>query len=355
MQPGPGVRRDQSKTVAGDRENRPSECGYGETMRILLTGSNGFVGGRVAAKARDRGWQVVGLGRQPRPVVEVDGYHRHDLADPLRLDETVDAVVHCAALASPWARPEAYRRANLDGTRHVLEWARSHGVPPVHYVSSSSVFYTRQDQLGLTEDSPIPAPADQINVYSRSKLAGERLLEAYVGDWSILRPRAVFGPGDTVLLPRVVTAARAGRLPLLVRSNPDPVLTDLTHVDVVAHYVVEAVARGVTGPVNLTNGEPVELYPFLFGLLDDLGLPRPTRRVPVGVAMALARASEIASATVLGYREPPITTFGVSMFAHSKTFDVARCRTLLGPPLLSVEDGRRALVAWWRGRRRPAQ
>ncbi len=317
-------------------------------MRILVTGSNGFVGGRVVAAAHDRGWQVVGLGRQAVPAGPLDAYHRHDLGDPLRLDETVDAVVHCAALASPWACPEAYRRANLDGTRHVLEWARSRGAPPVHYVSSSSVFYTRADQLALTEDSPIPAPADQINVYSRSKLAGERLVGAYRGEWSILRPRAVFGPGDTVLLPRVVTAARAGRLPLLVRRDPTPVLTDLTHVDVVAHYVVEAVARGLTGAVNLTNGEPVELYPFLFGLLDDLGLPRPTRRVPVGAAMALARASEIVSATVLGYREPPITTFGVSMFAHSKTFDVTRCRTLLGPPPFSVEDGRRDLVAWWR-------
>lgn len=322
--------------------------GYGERMRILVTGSNGFVGGRVVTAARERGWQVIGLGRRPRPAVEVDGYQRHDLADPLRLDETVDAVVHCAALASPWGRPEAYRRANVDGTRHVLEWARDHGSPPVHYVSSSSVFYTRADQLGITERSPIPAPADQINIYSRSKLAGERLVESYRGPWSILRPRAVFGPGDTVLLPRVVTAARAGRLPLLVRREPEPVLTDLTHVDVVAHYVVEAVARELTGPANLTNGEPVELYPFLFGLLDDLGLPRPTRRLPVGTAMALARASEIASATMLGYREPPITTFGVSMFAHSKTFDITRCRRLLGPPPLTVEQGRRSLVDWWR-------
>lgn len=319
-------------------------------MRILVTGSNGFVGRRVVAAVHQRGWRVVGLGRQPHSAVEVDAYHRHDLADPVRLDESVDAVVHCAALASPWAKPEAYRRANVDGTRHVLEWARAHGAPPVHYVSSSSVFYQRTDQLGITEHSPIPAPADQINVYSRSKLAGERLVESYRGAWSILRPRAVFGPGDTVLLPRVVTAARAGRLPLLVRREPAPVLTDLTHVDVVAHYIVEAVARGLTGPVNLTNGEPVELYPFLFGLLDDLGLPRPTRRVPVGFAMALARASEVVSATLLGYREPPITTFGVSMFAHSKTFDVSHCRATLGPPPFTVEDGRRSLVDWWRTR-----
>jgi len=317
-------------------------------MRILLTGSNGFVGGRIAAHLRVRGWQVVGVGRQQASSVPVERYRRHDLTQPVLFDEQVDAVVHCAALATPWAAPDAYRRANVDATRHVLDWAAEHGPVPVHYVSSSSVFYTRADQLGLTETSPIPAPAGQINTYSRTKLAGERLVAAYPGRWSILRPRAVFGPGDTVLLPRVVAAARAGRLPLLVRRDPAPVLVDLTPVDTVAHYVSEAVARKVTGPVNLTNGEPIELYPFLFALLDALGLPRPTRRVPVGAAMAFARTSEILSATLLHYREPPITTFGVSMFAHSKTFDVTRCRDLLGPPPVSVEQARADLVEWWR-------
>lgn len=317
-------------------------------MRILLTGSNGFVGGHLAAEAQRRGWQVAGLGRQAGPAVPVTAYHRRDLSAPLELDETVDAVVHCAALASPWAPPHAYRSANLDGTRHLLGWAAAHGRPPVHYVSSSSVFYRRADQLGLTERSPIPAPDEQLNDYSRTKLAGERLVEQYPGAWSILRPRAVFGAGDTVLLPRVVASARAGRLPLFVRSQETPVLADLTAVEVVAHYVCEAVARRVTGPVNVTNGEPVELYPFLFSVLDELRLPRPSRRVPVPVAMALARASELVSAALLGYREPPITTFGVTMFAYSKTFDVSHCRALLGEPPISLDEGRRRLVAWLR-------
>lgn len=317
-------------------------------MRILLTGSNGFVGGRIAAHARGRGWRVIGVGRQSASTGPVDRYHRHDLAAALTFDESVDAVVHSAALAVPWARPAAYRAANVDGTRNVLDWAVAHGSPPVHYISSSSVFYTRADQLGLTEDSPIPASNDQISIYSRTKRAGELLVQQYPGAWSILRPRAVFGPGDTVLLPRLVAAAKAGRLPLLVRRERNPVMVDLTHVDVVAEYVCRAVSDGVSGAVNLTNGEPVELYPFLFALLDDLGLPRPTRRVPVGVAMGFARASEIVSATLRNYREPPITTFGVSMFAHSKTFDITRCRSLLGEPVLSLRQARRSLVEWWR-------
>lgn len=317
-------------------------------MRLLLTGSNGFVGGRIAALALGRGWEVIGVGRSAEPAKVVSRYVRHDLAAPLVLDLEVDAVVHCAALASPWARPRAFESANVDGTRHVLDWCRGHGLPRLVYISSSSVFYRNCDQLSLTEESPIPSDAEQINHYSRTKRRGELLTEAYEGDWAILRPRAVFGPGDTVLLPRVVEAARRGKLPVFTRRDGGTVVADLIDVDNVAHYVLAALERRVTGAYNLTNGEPVELYPFLFDLLDRLGLPRPTRRLPVGLAMGLAGLAEVVSALFLGYREPPVTRFGISVFAYSKTFDVAKCRRDLGPPPISQAAAVERLVAWWR-------
>lgn len=316
-------------------------------MRLLLTGSNGFIGSRIATAALDRGWQVIGVGRSARPTGPVSAYRRHDLTRPFDLDEAVDAVVHCAALASPWARPQQFQANNVDATRHVVGWAQDHGSPQLVYLSSSSVLYRNADQLDLTEESPVPCDSEQINVYSRTKLAGERLIRAYPGPWTILRPRAVFGPGDTVLLPRLIEAARRGQLPLFSRRDGSPVVTDLTYVDVVAQYTLTAIERGVTGVYHLTNGQPVELYPFLFDVLDRLGQPRPTRRVPVGVAMALAGAGETISAAFLGYREPPITRFGVSMFAYSKTFDIAACRRDLGEPPVSLAEGVQRLVAWW--------
>lgn len=316
-------------------------------MRLLLTGSNGFIGSRIATAALDHGWQVIGVGRSVRPTGPVSSYHRHDLTRPLDLDEQVDAVVHCAALASPWASPQHFQANNVDATSHVVSWAQDHGSPPLVFVSSSSVLYRNADQLDLTEESPVPGDAEQINTYSRTKLAGERLVRAYSGPWTILRPRAVFGPGDTVLLPRLIEAARRGQLPLFSRPDGHPVVTDLTYVDVVAQYTLTAIERGATGVYHLTNGQPVELYPFLFDVLDRLGQPRPTRRVPVGVAMALAGAGEAISAAFLGYREPPITRFGVSMFAYSKTFDITACRRDLGDPPVSLAEGVQQLVAWW--------
>ena len=321
---------------------------YPAGVRILVTGSNGFVGRRVAADALARGWQVVGLGRAAQPSGPVTRYVRADLGEPLELAEEVDAVVHAAALATPWAPPDAYRRNNVAATAHIVGWAADHGRPHLLYVSSSSVFYTAGDQLGLTERSPIPRDVDQINAYSRTKLAGERLARAYPGEAAVLRPRAVFGVGDTVLLPRVVAAARRGVLPRFTRPGA-PVWADLTPVETVSHYLLAAAAGRVTGDLNLTNGEAVELDPFVDDLLAALGV-RPRRpRVPVRAALALAGLGERASARFGGWAEPPITRFGVSMFAHSKTFDNTAVRTVLGPPPVRVADAVDELVRAWRG------
>ena len=184
-------------------------------MRVLITGSNGFIGGRLAVAAGERGWDVVGLGRAVSSTPPVTSYVRRDVRSPLALTGGVDAVVHCAALASPWARPSAFAETNVQGTRHVVDWCLSNGRPHLILVSSTSVLYRHADQLDLTEDSPVPPEKEQINAYSRSKLAAERLAESYPGRWTVLRPRAVFGPGDTTLLPRVLAVAGRGLLPVL--------------------------------------------------------------------------------------------------------------------------------------------
>jgi nucleoside-diphosphate-sugar epimerase len=317
-------------------------------MRILLTGSNGFIGRRIASDALARGWEVVGLGRKARPASEVTDYVAHDLRSPLIADLDVDAVVHAAALASPWASPVDYHRDNVEATRHVRAWAQTHGRPRIAYVSSSSVLYRDADQFDLTEDSPPPPDGQQINVYSRTKRRGERVIQAYEGEWVVLRPRAVFGVGDTVLLPRVVAAARKGVLPRFVRRDGHVVRCDLTPVDSVSHYVLEALDRGASGVLNVTNGEAVELNGFVDEVLSRLGIVARRPRVPVGLAMALAAVAEGVSGAFAHYAEPPITRFGVSMFARSKTFDATALHAALGPAPVSIAQTVDALVDAWR-------
>ncbi|PWD49799.1 NAD(P)H steroid dehydrogenase [Serinibacter arcticus] len=319
-------------------------------MRVLLTGSNGFVGARTAAAARERGWQVVGLGRAAGPATPVDAYVRHDLAAPLPADAVpgeIDAVVHAAALASPFARPGDFVAANVHGTRHVVAWSAARGGVPLVHVSSSSVLYRDADQLDLTEDDPVTPDGEQLNAYSRSKAVAERVVAASAGPWSILRPRAVIGEGDTVLLPRILRLADRGLLPVLEPRDGPRVRVDLTDVGTVAHYLLEAVERRVTGVYNLTNAQPVDLYPFALDLLRRIGVEPRLRRVPPSLVRAAAGAGEWVSAHLLDHREPPLTRFGVSVLSRSKTFDVSRALRDLGAPAVPLAESVDRLVADW--------
>lgn len=323
-------------------------------MRVLITGSNGFVGIRTVAAAQERGWQVVGLGRAAAPSTDVDHYVRHDLTRPLpagAVPGDVDAVIHAAALASTFAPPREFIRANVHGTRHVTAWASARGHLPLVHVSSSSVLYRDADQLDLTEDSPVTPDAEHLNAYARSKAVAERVVADYEGPWSVLRPRAVIGEGDTVLLPRILRLADRGLLPVLEPREGPRVRVDLTDVGTVAEYLVRAVDRGVTGTYNITNAQPVDLYPFALDLLARVGLHPRLRRIPVPLVRGLAGFGEHVSAHLLGHREPPLTRFGVSVLSRSKTFDVTKALRDLGRPAVSLDESVDRLVADWSAQR----
>jgi nucleoside-diphosphate-sugar epimerase len=315
--------------------------------RILVTGASGFVGGRFVARFRDRPDLLLhGVGRRALPD---PGYTAVDLSRPFDLAFEPDVVIHAAARAAPWGTAAEYHRDNVEATRQVIDFCRrSPRRPRLIYVSSSSVFYRPGPQLGLTESSPIGPRF--VNRYAASKYEGEQRVREYDGPWLIVRPRAVFGPGDTVLFPRLLAAAKAGRLPLFVGDpQAGPAIGDLIYIDTLADYLLRAVERpALTGAYNLTNAEPVAIQAFLLDLFARLGLPAPRRRVAIRTALWAAGLTEAAWAFLRLRGEPPITRFGVGVFAWSKTFDVRRALADLGPPSVPIAAGVEAFVRWVR-------
>lgn len=310
--------------------------------RVLITGSSGFIGGRLFERFAADGWQAVGLGRRP---TDQPGYVSHDLAHPLpETLGTFDVVIHAAARSSPWGRRQEFDRQNVLATRHVLDHCLRHGRPRLVFLSSSSVYYRPEHQLGITEDTPMPERA--VNEYAATKQRAEELVKAYPGGWVILRPRAVFGPGDTVLLPRILAAARAGKLPLLKSGGP-PAVGDLIYIDNLVDCCVKAAADpAVDGCINVTNNEPVVLHEFMLDLFRRLDIPAPTRRVSQGIAMFGAGLIERFYSWFRPDHEPPITRFGIHVFAYSKTFDVTRMLSVLGPPRVKLAEALERTVAW---------
>jgi nucleoside-diphosphate-sugar epimerase len=316
--------------------------------RVLLTGVSGFVGGALGVHLRSvGGYHVTGVSRGAARPGSVDAFFAQDLTKPLPdTGNRYDVVVHCAALSAPWGPPAAFRTQNVEATQNVIDYARRCGCAQFVFISSSSVYYQHGDQWNLTEETPFPEKP--INLYAATKLEAERLVQSSGLPAVILRPRAVFGPGDTVLFPRILRAAQRGVLPRMSRKDGAAPQGDLIYIENLCYFVERAIVENVRGAFNLTNGEPVDLYGFLGAIFAELGYPPVTRSVPVGIAFPVATIFEQVSRLFLGHREPPITRFGVEVMAYSKTFDVTKALTAFGPPPVSLAEGVRRFVEWQR-------
>jgi nucleoside-diphosphate-sugar epimerase len=312
-------------------------------MKVLLTGASGFVGGAVWRRCRELGWTVIATGRTALPDA---GYIQHDLTEPFRLEFKPDVVIHAAARSSPWGSRRQFTAQNVVATEHVLDFCRAQGRPHLIYLSTSAVLYRNEHQFDLDETTP--PPEHQINEYSRTKLEGEQLVSGYDGPWTILRPRAVFGPGDTVVFPRILKAARKGRFPLI--QSDQPAWADLIYIDSLADYIVRVVRQRAVGLFHLTNQQPVPILAFLGDVFRRLGLPEPTLKIPAARAHRAAWALESAYRFLPFLGEPPLTRFGVSVFAYSKTLAAGKALRELGPPSHSLDQGVHAFIAWQKAR-----
>lgn len=308
------------------------------SRRVLVTGGGGFLGSAIVERCLARGWQVRATGRSPRPALAARGveFVAGDIADPehaRRAARGCDAVFHVAAKAGVWGPRAGYERANVGGTRAVVEACRAEGVPHLVHTSTPSVVFNRGSFRGAGES--LPYGRGWLCHYARTKAEAERL--ALAADHpalrvTALRPHLIWGPGDPHLFPRLLARARAGRL-RIVGDGANQV--DVTHVDTAADAhlaALDALAAGRAGgrAYFISQGEPVRLWEFANRLLVGAGLAPVTRRVPLPVAYAAGAALEATWATLRLAGEPPMTRFVATELAKDHWFDVTAARRDLG-------------------------
>lgn len=322
-------------------------------MRLLVTGATGFLGRRIVARVAAAGHEVVATGRnveRGRALASVGVEFREaelsQRGDVVGLCESIDVVVHSAALSSPWGPYADFHRANVRSTELLLEEARRTDVQRFVHVSTPGLHARPRHQYAIREDAPLPRrPA---NHYIATKRIAEDRVKASGLPYIILRPRGLFGPEDTSVIPRLVRALETGRLPLIGDGDN---LADLTYVDNAADAVNHAIAahKNTCGTYHITNGEPVRLWDTIFLLADELGLPRPSRRVSFPTAYFAAAALELRARLTPGRPEPFLTRYTVSLLACSTTLDISAAVRELGyRPRVSMDEGIEHFLRWWR-------
>jgi nucleoside-diphosphate-sugar epimerase len=290
-------------------------------VRIAVTGASGFIGGSIATALADREHDVTGFGRTragwSHPLAT---YSIWDLTSGPHERGEFDTVVHCAALADDWARPDLAERVNVQGTRAVI--GSFPGARFVH-LSTSSVYDAFTPSRHARETEPLPQRF--LSAYSATKAAAE--LEFAGTDAVILRPHAVYGPGDRTLLPRVIAAVRGRTLRLPEGAKVDHTLT---HVDNVVDAVIHSLAPSAPGGVyNIGDATDVPLNAVITEFLHRRGMPD-VRISSVPYAVAFAAAGALESVARATRRRPPITRYAVSQLGLERTLDLTAARTRLG-------------------------
>jgi 2-alkyl-3-oxoalkanoate reductase len=304
----------------------------------LVTGASGGLGIALVDALSAAGRDVVAVGRRTpsdprlqRPGIDYRQINLTDHADVERLvPEGVGTVFHCAALSAPWGRRADFRSANVEVTRNLLAVAAARAADAFIHVSSPSIYAAMHDRPGITEED---APADPpLNDYARTKLDAERLVLRNHGSMStvVVRPRAIVGPDDAVVLPRLTALVRSGRIPLLRGGRALVEFTDVRDV-VSALLAAERHAGDARGQaINISGGQPVTVRNAAMRLADALGVEARTVDLPLPAARAVAALVEALWPRGAGTREPRLTRYALATLAYTQTFDLSRARALLG-------------------------
>jgi nucleoside-diphosphate-sugar epimerase len=315
--------------------------------RILITGATGFLGAALCNALFKAGRTIVASGRDAVNLAALSSNNfdtvAFDLAEPFSTETTtalqgITGIVHCAALTSPWGRRADFDRANVTATANLIALAKQIGVSRFVQISSPTVYFQFADQINVSEQMALPSP---VNDYARTKREAELAVLATpkIGP-IVLRPRGIYGEGDTSLLPRLVRAARAGPLPLF---RDGVAQTDITHVEDVVSAIIAALYAPptVNGEIfNISSGEPLALCAIVERACAFAGVVPRWQTMPVRPALMAARVLETACRFMPGYPEPRVTAYSLGILAYSQTLDITKAAQKLSwQPRINFDKG----------------
>jgi nucleoside-diphosphate-sugar epimerase len=320
--------------------------------KAFVTGGSGFIGARLVRRLVDEGRTVRALARSGAAAEKVAALGaepvRGELGEPAALTaaaDGADVAFHLAAHLGEWGKWEDFERGNVVGTRNVLAACEEAKVKRLVHCGTEAALMAGEPLVHVDETAPLrpdsraPYPATKAKAEQAVRGAAREGFETVV-----LRPRFVWGKGDTTLLPEMVATVEAGRFAWVGGGRN---LTDTTHVDNVVEGLLLAAREGRSGEAYfVTDGEPVVFREFVTALLRTQGAEPPDRSLPAWVAMPMAHVCEAAWKLLPLSGEPPMSAFRAWLLTQECTIDITKARTELGyAPVIGREQGLAELAA----------
>ena len=331
--------------------------GGGENIvKALVTGGGGFLGKAIVKLLLARGDQVRSFSRNTYPALAELGVDQHsgeisDAAAVLRAVEGCDIVFHVAAKAGVWGPYEEFYRANVLGTRNVIEACRQHGIRRLVYTSSPSVVFDGTDMEGVDESVPYPDHFEAF--YPQTKASAEQLILQANDDrlaTVALRPHLIWGPEDNHLVPRILERGARGALR---RIGTRACLVDTIYIDNAAAAHLQAADRLEVGSMVagkayfLSQGQPLPIWEVVNRILEAGGLPPVSQTISPGLAYTAGAVLETIYRYLRLKGEPRMTRFVARELSTAHWFDLSAARRDFGyAPQVSFDEGIEKLRVW---------
>ena len=318
----------------------------------FVTGGSGFIGGRLIDRLVAEGWTVRALARSESSAAAVAERGAEPASGDLADRDAIAAgaagcevAFHLAAHLGEWGPWEDFERGNVEGTRNALAGAREAGVGRFVHCGTEAALMAGQPLVNVDETAPLRP--DSKAPYPATKARAEQAVREANGDGLesvVLRPRFVWGAGDTTLLPTMVEMVRKGRFAWVGGGQN---LTATTHVGNVVEGLLLAAERGAAGEAYfVTDGEPVVFREFVSRMLETQGVEPPDRTLPAWAAGPMATVSEAAWRLLPLKGSPPMTRFTSWVLTQECTIDISKARRELGyEPVVGREQGLAELEA----------
>jgi dihydroflavonol-4-reductase len=329
----------------------PMPAGSPDPGLVLVTGASGFVGAAIAMAFRDVGHPIRVLVRASSPKTNLDPRDEvvvGNLLDRASLAAALSGaryLIHAAADYRLWApSPEEIMRANVEGTRMVMEEALRAGLERIVYTSSVATFDLRHG--GLADETRHLPHTEAIGAYKRSKIVAEDVVAEMVArdrlPAVIVNPSTPIGPRDVKPTPtgRIIIEAASGRMPAFIETG-----LNFVHVNDVAAGHLAALRRGRIGERYILGGENITLRQMLLDIAAIVGRRARPMRLPRGALYPIAYGAELL-ARVTG-RAPFATVDGLRMARYTMHFDDTKARRELGYMSRPYREGLIEAIEWF--------
>lgn len=327
-------------------------------MKVLVTGAAGFLGGHLVDMLVEQNYAVRAMVRPSEDAsrlyalknVEVVVGDLTDEASLKRAVRDVQRVFNVAAKTGPWGAEDIYRAINVQGLANLIHASLDAGVQRFVHTSSITV-YGHHLQGIVTEDDPFHA---EDNPYSRTKIAGEKLIANLVKDKGApvvtVRPGWIYGPRDRASFGRFVAMVEAGK-GFLLGSGKN--IVPVVYVRDVAQGLIKAGEAGnetIGRAYTIADDHRVTQAEYLATIADCLHVPHVSLKLPYTAMYLVGRSAELAW-QAMGRRNaapPPVTTYGVTLLGGDQIFSIGRARYELGyEPAFDLMRGVAEGVRWY--------